>query len=79
MYSESLDAKDKSGVAVHRTTDAVEQIAITGTYDVKCYDAEGSLKWEDAIKNLVVTVGKNDLLIGVLQGLRIQQLGIWGL
>jgi hypothetical protein len=39
-----------------------EQLSINGYYEVKCYDAEGVLKWEEGIPNLVVTVGKNDML-----------------
>lgn len=31
-------------------------------YEVECYDADGKLKWKDSFRNLVTTVGKNDLL-----------------
>ena len=62
MYSEKVDAQDSAGVTLIRGGNADEQVNITGSYEVKCLDAEGNLKWEDSIKNLVVTVGKNDLL-----------------
>jgi hypothetical protein len=62
MHSEKVDAQDSTGVNLIRGGEADEQIQITGHYDVKCLDADGNVKWEDNIKNLVVTVGKNDLL-----------------
>ena len=62
MHSEKVDAQDSAGVNLIRGGSADEQVNITGSYEVKCLDAEGNLKWEDSIKNLVVTVGKNDLL-----------------
>jgi len=62
MHSEKVDAQDSAGVNLIRGGSADEQVNITGSYEVKCLDADGNLKWEDSIKNLVVTVGKNDLL-----------------
>lgn len=62
MHSEKVDAQDSAGVTLIRGGSADEQVNITGSYEVKCLDAEGNLKWEDSIKNLVVSVGKNDLL-----------------
>jgi hypothetical protein len=62
MHSEKVDAQDSTGVTLIRGGEANEQIQITGHYDVKCLDADGNIKWEDTIKNLVVTVGKNNLL-----------------
>lgn len=62
MHSEKVDAQDATGAVLIRGGSADEQLHITGSYDVKCLDADGNVKWEDTIKNLVVTVGKNDLL-----------------
>lgn len=62
MHSEKVDAQDSAGVNLIRGGSADEQVNITGSYEVKCLDAEGNTKWEDTIKNLVVTEGKNDLL-----------------
>ena len=62
MHSEKIEVQDSAAVSLTRGGSADEQIKITGRYDVKCLGADGSLKWEDAIENLVVTVGKNDLL-----------------
>lgn len=59
---ETANAVDGSSVSIARTGVIEENIGATGSYSVECYDAEGNLKWSDTIKNLVVTVGKNDLL-----------------
>ena len=40
----------------------VESVNATGRYEVSCLDANGNIKWEDLIENLVVTVGKANLL-----------------
>ena len=62
MQSERINAQDTSGVRLVKGGEAVEYLSATGRYEVKCIGADGSLKWEDSIENLVVTVGKNDLL-----------------
>ena len=62
MQSEQLIGTENSSVAVAKDTSASETLSIKGHYDVVCYAADGSIRWEDTIKNLVVTVGKNDLL-----------------
>lgn len=62
MHSEKVDAQDLLGATALLGAGLSEQLSVTGRYDVKCLDAEGNLKWEDSIENLVVTVGKNDLL-----------------
>lgn len=45
-----------------------ESISISGKYDVSCYGADGELKWEDTIHNLVMTVGKTDILTNYFTG-----------
>ena len=62
MHSEKVDAQDLVGASALLGAGLSEQLSVTGRYDVKCLDADGNLKWEDSIENLVVTVGKNDLL-----------------
>ncbi len=62
MHSEKVDAQDSLGATTLLGAGLSEQLSVTGRYDVKCLDADGNLKWEDSIENLVVTVGKNDLL-----------------
>lgn len=43
-----------------------ESVHPSGHYHVECYGADGKLKWEDEIQNLVTTVGKNLLLDTIL-------------
>jgi len=62
MHTEKVDAQDSLGATTLLGGSVGEQLSVTGRYDVKCLDADGNLKWEDSIENLVVTVGKNDLL-----------------
>lgn len=62
MQSEKLNARDAAAVSVAAGAGQDEQIHVTGTYTVECVGPDGQVKWSDQIKNLVVTVGKNDLL-----------------
>lgn len=32
------------------------------TYNVECYDKHGNLRWRDAAKNIIPTIGLNDIL-----------------
>lgn len=68
MYSEKVNAKDSAGISLAKDSGVSETISATGMYQVTCYDAAGNLKWADTIKNLVVTVGKNDLLTQYFKG-----------
>lgn len=62
MHSEKVDAQDLIGATALLGGRLSEQVSITGRYDVKCLDADGNLKWEDSIQNLVVNVGKANIL-----------------
>ena len=62
MHSEKVDAQDLIGATALLGGKLSEQVSITGRYDVKCLDADGNLKWEDSIENLVVNVGKANIL-----------------
>jgi hypothetical protein len=62
MHTEKVDAQDSLGATALLGAGLSEQLSVTGRYDVKCLDADGNLKWEDSIENLVVTVGKANLL-----------------
>jgi hypothetical protein len=62
MHTEKVDAQDLVGASALLGAGLSEQLSVTGRYDVKCFDADGNLKWEDSIKNLVVNVGKANLL-----------------
>ena len=62
MHSESTEVLDIVDASVASSGSGMANINLSGSYDVKCFDSEGNLKWEDTIKNLVVTVGQNDIL-----------------
>ena len=62
MQAESLQTTDSQDAAVLQSAGLGEGLGLSGYYDVKCLGADGQVKWEDTIKNLVVTVGRNDLL-----------------
>jgi hypothetical protein len=62
MHSEKITALDACGTSVERGAPVAETLSIKGHYDVVCIGEDGQIKWTDSIENLVVTVGKNDLL-----------------
>lgn len=39
-----------------------EKVKIKGVYKFECYDKNGNLKWKDKTRNVVATVGRNQLL-----------------
>lgn len=42
--------------------EAVNALMLGGTFQVQCFNKDGSLKWEDHAKNAVTKAGLNDLL-----------------
>jgi hypothetical protein len=61
-HSESAQTSDAQRVSLTKSAASGEVMEIHGHYDVVCYGADGVEKWRDKIENLVVTVGKNDML-----------------
>lgn len=62
MHSEVTTMSDKADATVLLGGSTTETTGLTGYYDVKCLDSAGNVKWEETIKNLVTTEGKNDIL-----------------
>jgi hypothetical protein len=52
---------DSASASITRGAQHDETLGIQGFYEVKCYDADGNLKWEDTAPNLVTAVGKQAL------------------
>ena len=61
MSIEQSNFGDAASASVTRGAPHEETFGIQGFYDVKCYDSEGNLKWEDKAPNLVMAVGKQAL------------------
>ena len=59
MTMDKITATDKVEAVTKYNTMPEDTMSIHGTYHAVCYAADGSVKWEDDIKNLVTTVGKN--------------------
>lgn len=66
MFKESIKTADVCDATVARGASHTESTSIEGYYFIQCHDAEGALKWEDEISNLVTTVGKNLTITGAL-------------
>ena len=56
-----------------------EVLELEGHYEVWCVGPDGREKWRDTIKNLVTTLGKNDLLDKYLKGAAYTQTIVMGL
>ena len=61
MSIEKSNFGDSASASVTRGAQHNETLGIQGWYDVKCFDSEGNLKWEDKAPNLVMAVGKQAL------------------
>jgi hypothetical protein len=66
--NENSKAADEFGASIVRRGGMDEGSEIHGRYLVQCFSADGSLKWEDVIENLVTTQGRNDMLDKYLSG-----------
>jgi hypothetical protein len=56
---DKIAATDKVEAVTKYNTMPEDTMSIHGTYHAVCFSADGFMKWEDDIKNLVTTVGKN--------------------
>ena len=67
MSTDKISAADKCEAFCSYNTAPADTATIEGRYVAVCYDKDGNVKWEDAIENLVTTVGKNltlDIILG---------------
>jgi hypothetical protein len=68
MQIDKANANETNDASVIRSSTHVEEVKAKGRYVVECYGADGKLKWEDVIENVVTTVGKNLALDTYLAG-----------
>lgn len=66
MTTDRIAATDKAEAACKYNTTPSDAMNIQGSYHAVCYDAQGNVKWEEGIKNLVTTLGKNLTLDTIL-------------
>lgn len=59
---ETLTLTDSASAGLVANHGASDKLGVGGVFKAICYAPDGSIRWEDEISNLVVTVGKNDLL-----------------
>ena len=65
---EKLNPKDAVGAVLMKGNNPEEACDTRGYYKVVCRGADGAVKWEDEIHNVVATVGKNLALDTILAG-----------
>lgn len=68
MSNEKAKFGDICEASVGRSAMSDETVAAEGHYHVVCRDADGNIKWEEGIPNLVVAVGKELMLDTLLSG-----------
>lgn len=61
MLVNQASSSDKISAALTRTVGAQDKVAAGGVYTVQCIGADGQVKWEENLKNLVVNVGLKDM------------------
>lgn len=66
MTTDRISTADQFEASCSYNTTPNDAMSIHGSYHAVCYDAQGNVKWEDDIKNLVTTVGKNLTLDTIL-------------
>ena len=67
MQKELASCGDKAEITLQAGAIKDEALGVEGFYHVECRDAQGNLKWQEEIPNLVVAVGKQLLLDTLLR------------
>ena len=62
MQTENIKPFEQTAVSVAVNSALTEDTSVVGHYTVTCIAADGTIRWEETFKNLVVNVGKTDLL-----------------
>lgn len=72
---ELLMASAVASAMVFSQNAVAEDLMVAGVWHVTCHDKDGNLKWEDTVKNTVMTAGKNHLLDNYLNQGAFTQVG----
>ena len=62
MQTENIKPFEQTAVSLAVNSALTEDTSVVGHYTVTCIAADGTIRWEETFKNLVVNVGKTDLL-----------------
>jgi hypothetical protein len=68
MHKETGSCGDYAVATLQANASIPEGMTQEGYYHVVCRDAQGNLKWEEEVPNLVVAIGKQLLLDTLLRG-----------
>ena len=55
MLLDQASSQDKVGATITRTVNSAEKVAAGGVFTVTCLDANVQVKWEENLKNLLLT------------------------
>jgi hypothetical protein len=61
MLNDNASSQDTIGAMLTRASSADGHAHAGGVFSIECRDSEGNLKWSDALHNLVVNVGLQDM------------------
>jgi hypothetical protein len=73
--NDKMCGTSNTSVSTSKLQNFGESMDIHGKYEVTCYDANGNLKWEEVINNVVCTAGKNLMLDNYISGSSFTQVG----
>jgi hypothetical protein len=65
---DTMPLLDAASAGLSARHDAADHVGVSGSFKVVCRAEDGTVRWEDDLSNLVVTVGKNDLLNQYFRG-----------
>lgn len=65
---DKINTQSLASAGIAKSAVEVETMDAQGFYAVECFDKDGNLKWNDTIRNVVCTEGKNLALDQILGG-----------
>lgn len=75
MQKDRMNTKETSFANIARHAMMAESMNIHGTYHMECLDADGNLKWEDDVLNVITLAGVNYMLDNFITGSGFTQVG----